>query len=167
MRMVVVLGLVLANAGCGESSTSTGGEDAAVPDAAPDGSVGVDATPDADVPDQSVPDAPVGDWVNLIAGDWTLPSGEEDYLCVRATVTEEMYIGAFRPVIPEGTHHTVLTMEDGNRPDGITSCSAGENGPRMIFGSGVGTPELNMPEGVAVRLPAGQQLLLNLHLLNA
>jgi hypothetical protein len=36
----------------------------------------------------------------------------------------------------------------------------------MIFGSGVGTDELLMPDGVAFRLQAGQQLLLNLHVYN-
>jgi hypothetical protein len=103
----------------------------------------------------------------LIEGDWTLPSGDEDYRCVRKTVAEDSWVSAFRPKLPTGTHHTVLTLEPtASEPDGITPCDAGTNGPHMIYGSGVGTTEFVMPEGVAVPIPAGAQLVLNLHLFN-
>jgi hypothetical protein len=36
----------------------------------------------------------------------------------------------------------------------------------MIFGSGVGTDTFDIPEGVVMKIRAGQQLLLNLHLFN-
>src|SRR6185436_19542555 len=39
-------------------------------------------------------------------------------------------------------------------------------GERAIYMSGVGSPEFELPEGVGVRLPAGTQVVLNLHLYN-
>lgn len=107
------------------------------------------------------------DYSMLIEGDWTVPSGDEDYSCVRKTVTEDAWVSAIRPMLPPGTHHTVLTLEtQPSEPDGTTHCDAGTNGPHMIYGSGVGTTEFVMPEGVAVPIPAGSQLVLNLHLFN-
>jgi hypothetical protein len=106
-------------------------------------------------------------WTTLIEGDWTLPSGEEDYLCVLKTLTEDVHVSAFRPLLPPGTHHTVLTLETNpTEPDGSFACDAGTNGPHMIYGSGLGTGEFTFPSGIAVPLKAGQQLVLNLHLFN-
>jgi hypothetical protein len=67
---------------------------------------------------------------------------------------------------PAGTHHGVLALDDGLRPDGTSRCTDTTLGTRMLFGSGVGTGELHLPEGTAVRLPAGQQIIMNLHLFN-
>lgn len=107
-----------------------------------------------------------GTWETLIEGEWSLPVGSEGYSCIVATVPEDMYVGAFRPVAPLGTHHTVLTV-GATQPDGIFACSAGTNGENMLYGSGVGTDPEYLPPGVAVKLSAGDKLLLNLHLFNA
>ena len=124
---------------------------------------GVDAPPGAI--DSAVPDG----WSVLLEGDWTLPAGQGDrYYCVYATVPRDMYIKAFRPLIPIGTHHTVLTLYSGASPaDGIHPCNVGTNGQSMIYGSGVGSPDFVFPQGVGLHLQAGQRLLLNLHLYNA
>jgi hypothetical protein len=107
-----------------------------------------------------------GGWQSLVSGDWTLPAGDEGYVCVRRTLPETIYVTAFRPLIPQGTHHTVLTVGGPNGADGTFPCGVGTNSDRMIFGSGVGTDDFYMPDGVAVRLEAGEQLNLNLHLYN-
>jgi len=52
-------------------------------------------------------------------------------------------------------------------PDGVFPFSGFVNEPYMIFGSGVGTGTFTFPPGVGVRIPAGQQLVLDLHLFNA
>lgn len=106
--------------------------------------------------------------VLLVEGSWTLPPSTEDYQCVRVTIPETMLVHSFVPIIPLGTHHTVLTIapNDGT-PDGQQSCNGFVNGPDMLYGSGVGTEPLVLPEGIAVRIPAGSQLLLNLHLFNS
>jgi hypothetical protein len=80
-----------------------------------------------------------------------------------------MYVTSFEAIIPFGTHHTLLTVgepQDG-KPDGIEPCNAGTNRTSSLFGSGVGTDTLYFPKGTAIRIPKGQQLLLNLHLYNA
>jgi hypothetical protein len=123
----------------------------------------VDAAP-KDI-DSAVPNG----WSVLLEGDWTLPAGKGDtYYCVYATVPRDMYIKAFKPLIPLGTHHTVLTLFSGSSPaDGIHLCNVGTNGQSMIYGSGVGSPDFVFPQGVGLHLKAGQRLLLNLHLYNA
>lgn len=144
-RIALALGLALALPACG------GG----------DGS-GDDTPIDAG----STVDAPEG-WQTLLQGDWQLAAGEEGYFCVYATVPRDVYIKAFRPIIPTGTHHTVLTKYSGSQADGVVRCTAGTNGQSMIYGSGVGSPDFTFPTGVGLHLPAGTRLLLNLHLFNA
>jgi len=123
----------------------------------------VDAAPGSI--DSAVPDG----WTSLLEGDWTVPAGSPDtYFCVYKTVPRDMYIKAFRPMIPPGTHHTVLTLYSGASPaDGVQPCNVGTNGQSMIYGSGVGSPDFVFPSGVGLHLKAGQRLILNLHLNNA
>ena len=124
-------------------------------------------SPTGDVDAAAGIDAAPGDWQSLMEGDWSLAAGEEGYYCVYATVPRDMYVKAFRPIIPNGTHHTVLTRYDGTTPDGIVRCGVNTNGQSMIYGSGVGSPDFVFPTGVGLHFTAGQRLLLNLHLYNA
>jgi hypothetical protein len=140
MRRVVILALLATCFGCG-----------------------TDVANEAADPDSGTPLS--GEWELLLDGEWSLIGGSEQYLCVVATVPEDMFVGAFRPIAPEGTHHTVLTRID-NRDDGDYPCGATSNGHNQIYGSGVGTQAFHYPPGVAVKLEAGEQLLLNLHLFN-
>ncbi len=116
----------------------------------------------------TLPDAGPGSdgYAILIEGAWTVPAGIEKYVCVRTTVTSDVWISAIRPVAPLGTHHTVLMLGAPDGPDGITDCSSSLVKP-AIYASGVGTLALEMPTGVAVHARPGQQLLLNLHLFNS
>lgn len=107
-----------------------------------------------------------GAWTELVTGTWELAPGNESYWCARLTVPETMWISGFRALAPTGTHHTVLTVADGGGSDGEQGCGPGTNEDAMLFASGVGTDDYNFPEGVAVELEAGQQLLLNLHVYN-
>lgn len=109
---------------------------------------------------------PPGDWVNLVGASWNLGAGTEGYYCSLLTVDEDMYVGAFRALAPEGTHHTVVTLSDSTQPDGEFDCDAGTLSDAMIFASGVGTDDLVLPPGVAFKIPAGKRVLLNLHLYN-
>ena len=109
------------------------------------------------------------EWKTIISGDWLVPPGDETYTCVRHTIQEDLFVTGFEAIAPLGTHHTLLTMgtpDEPDEPDGITSCSAGTNRTLSAFGSGVGTNPLHFPPGVALKIPAGTQLLLNLHLFN-
>jgi hypothetical protein len=154
LRAVLVVSTTL-TLSCGDGG---GDDDSTV---GPDGAVapGADADPNA-------PDAAPGEWTELVSGDWQMNPGNEGYVCVRKTIDQDMYISDFRAVAPEGTHHTVLTMGSPDGPDGVSGCGAGTNHEAMIYGSGVGTNPFSFPEGVAIHIPAGTQLLLNLHLFN-
>lgn len=153
-------------AACGDDATdemASSGTDAgaAEPDAA--------AMPDAHRPPQTGFLSDAGDgWLTLIEAEWELPANTESYVCARVTVPRDVYLNEFTPITPFGTHHTLLSLNDTpDAEDGVTDCGAGENGRQSIYGSGVGTEPRTMPEGIAMRLPAGSQLLLNLHLFNS
>ena len=143
----VLFALVLAPA-CSDDAGG-GGDDTTSPDA-----------------DPGAPDARPDGWLPLITSAWSIPPGEE-YRCERLTFDEDVWIKNFRSVIPQGHHHAVLTLEDSpGQPDGQTACDAGTNAPLMIYGSAPGTEDITMPDGVAIKVPAGSQLNLNLHLYN-
>lgn len=106
--------------------------------------------------------------LTLVSADWSLDPGAETYHCARVTITQELWIREFRPTAPEGTHHTVLSLDDApTQPDGVYPCTDPfEVAPRLLYGSGVGSMAQSLPDGVAIRLPEGSQVVLNLHLFN-
>jgi hypothetical protein len=94
------------------------------------------------------------EWTTLITADWQLASGSEKTSDVHTLVLEEdIYVGGIRPIAPMGTHHTVLA---------IGNLGAGN----VIYASGLGTNALMFPPGVGIKLPAGETLVLQLHLFN-
>src|SRR5689334_1869835 len=108
--------------------------------------------------------APAEQWTRLAEGDWTLDPGSEDpRWCKKIVLTEDIWISAMRPVHPLGTHHTTLSLVP---DDGSPTCTGSTFGPGLIYAAGLGTGELRMPKGVAMKLPAGQALLLGLHIYN-
>lgn len=160
--------LAVSSAGCEPSDDTRSGviSDAAAPerrDAAPPAQRDAATAERRDAAMHEEPDA---GWTTLIEGEWTMPAGTEGYVCARHTVTEDLFVNAFDAMSPPGTHHTLLTMGEPNAPDGIEPCGAGDNRTLTVFGSGVGTNPLHLPEGVALKIEKGTQLLLNLHLFN-
>jgi hypothetical protein len=131
-------------------------------------------TPDAPKPAQTPAAEPpkqadISDWRPLVDGAWELAGGEEGYRCARLTATDDLYIKEFQPIAPLGTHHTLLSVnEQPTGPDGIEACGANDNGHVTLLGSGVGENYSSgpLPEGVAYKIPKGQQVNLNLHLFN-
>lgn len=147
--LVGSLAVAVALGGCGGDGDDGSGD----PDAA--------ANVDAEIP---------SDYTRLIGREWTLPPGAADtYRCVRVTVPTETYITNIMAQAPLGTHHTVLSISDSRTsgPDGVYDCTVSELGMVMLYASGVGTSPLDFPDGVGVRVPAGTQIHLNLHLYNA
>jgi hypothetical protein len=117
--------------------------------------------------DAGPPDAPPG-WTELIARTWgPLPPGAETYECRRIQVPSEMWISGFRALSPLGTHHEVLTISTSASQLGDYDCSAGNLDFQMLYAAGVNTDDLTFPAGMAVHLPAGSYINLNLHLFNA
>lgn len=118
-------------------------------------------------PSAAGPDAGAGSsgYARLVDTTWTLPAATEKYLCVRQTVTTDVWIRTLRPVSPIGTHHSVLMTGAPDQPDGVEDCDSSLVKP-AIYASGLGSQDLDMPDGVAIHLEKGDQLLLNLHLFN-
>lgn len=114
-------------------------------------------------------DPPVADFQELLAADWELAPGTEQYLCARKTVAASELVGGWRSLAPAGTHHVLLTFspEPDGEPDGVTPCDVATLGAQTLWGTGVGTRDRILPEGVAMKLEGGGQLLMNLHLFNA
>lgn len=154
MRKFAVL-LAVFVLGCGSSGGSNSGDDTPI-DAA------VNGTPDA-------PPLPAG-YTRLVGRTWSLPAGATDtYRCIRYTVPTDTYITNITAQAPSGTHHTVLSISASNvaGPDGEYDCQVQTIGRPMIYASGVGTDPLDFPTNVGLKIPAGTQVHLNLHLFNA
>jgi hypothetical protein len=172
MRASTCVLFVLLCAGCGGSSDNDGGAGSSGSSGssgsggsgASGGAGGSSAGGGAGVGGSSGSGGQGGDWTTLIEGSWQVSSGSEKYWCVTKTITEDVYVTAFRAAAPTGTHHTLLLYGEGG-PDSEFPC-----GPTlqdsMLFASGVGSDDLAFPEGVAVKIPSGTQILLNLHLFN-
>jgi hypothetical protein len=140
------------------------------------GNTGDDGTGD----DQPAIDAPVTlpdspppppGYTRLIGRTWSLQPGQLDtYRCVRVTIPQDMYITNIMAQAPVGTHHTVLSIAGANGTsgtDGEQDCSVQTLGMVMLYASGVGTSPLDFPSSVGIKVQAGQQIHLNLHLFNA
>ena len=161
MRSTVVSSFLLAFAtsalavGCGNGGGAD--DDGADPDAATAVDAGIDG-----------PTIPPG-FTRLIGRSWSMSAGQPDtYRCVRITIPQDTYITAFAAQAPLGTHHTVLSVRDGQAgTDGEYDCGANSLDMNMLYASGVGTDVFDLPAGVGLKVKAGQQLNLNLHLFNA
>ena len=114
----------------------------------------------------------------LVDDTWSVDPGVESYYCKYLTLEKDLYISKFRPLMPRGAHHVVLGYQDPARPDGFVSavegvppttdaCTGLTFGDIFAFAGTYGTQELAMPDGVAVKIPAGKQLVLGLHFLNS
>jgi hypothetical protein len=119
------------------------------------------STPDADIPEG---------FSELIGRNWTIPPGEV-YRCVGIRVDRDYWISEFHTPNPTGEHHAVVTVADdpggfGGTQLGEYNCGVNTLGLEMMFASGVGTDNLALPEGTAIKVEAGQFVHLNLHLFN-
>lgn len=158
MQKLALLGLfAIAVVGCGGGGNpSDDGDDAPPTDS---GVV---------IPDSPPP--PPG-YTRLIGRTWTLPGGAlDEYRCVRITIPQDMYITNIMAQAPSGTHHTVLSIAGANGTagtDGEQNCAVNTIGMVMLYASGVGTSPLDFPTNVGIKIAAGTQIHLNLHLYNA
>jgi hypothetical protein len=148
-RLATTLGLSALLLGCGGGGGGGDDGNGNNSDAAPGG----DATTAVDAGTTPQVDADVNGlvWTPLITGDWTLPAGGEYPSDNHSIVLDrDIYVGAIRPIDPAGTHHTLLD----------------NGGAGVIYASGVGTNELIFPAGVGLKLSAGTELNLQLHVFN-
>lgn len=137
--------------GCsGENAKARRAGSATPPDGSLSGTGGKSSEGDASEP-----------YARLIDGAWSLQPGEEKKnVCITKVLTDDVYIHAIRALQPAGTHHTVLTISKGAN-DCLTSVVEG-----AVYVAAVGSNGITMPEGVAMKLPAGSTLGLSLHIFN-
>jgi len=106
-------------------------------------------------------------WQRLMEVDWELAPGSEGYRCMTFTIPREVHVIAFNPRSPLGTHHSTYGISATPAgPDQVVACGVGNTGERRLQGSGVGSQPNELPEGVAMPLREGAQIMMNLHLFN-
>ena len=97
-----------------------------------------------------------------------LEPGQERYGCYRMNVDQDAFITKIETSAAPGVHHQVLGVTDQSEPEGASECaspvlSASES---WLFVGNSSPLALAMPTDVAYRIPAGRQLVLQMHLFN-
>lgn len=162
-----------ADSSADESASSDGDASDSEGDGAIDAAADHDDVDDSGVVPREKP--PASAFKELMAYDWELPAGKEQYYCVYKTVEEDVWLTDLEPIQPAGTHHVTLGFvengpEDGvieaGDPDAEVPCTGVSLGDQLIYSAVLNTPGISMPQGVALKVPAGSQLLLSVHIFN-
>lgn len=101
---------------------------------------------------------------------YTLKPGDEKYFCYTMDLPadRETVITELSPTYGKATHHFGMYYTIAAEPNGFSEC------PLLVketwiplYGGGVDSGPLKLPQGAGFRLGKGQQILIQLHLLNA
>ena len=114
---------------------------------------------------------PAGDTFEFDTPDYTVKSGEEvTYMCftTRVPADAKMFITEVEPIYGKAIHHLGIYQTIGSdEPEGVFNCpELSKDNWLPIYGGGIESGTLKMPEGAALSVPAGGQILVQLHLLN-
>jgi hypothetical protein len=122
-------------------------------------------------PDPTVTSTPEGTQYSFDTSTYSLkPSEEVRYLCFTTRLPKdvETVITEITPKYGRAIHHLGIYQTLAPEPDGAFDC------PQLVretwlplYGGGVESGTLKLPEGTGFHLPKGQQVLVQLHLLNA
>src|SRR5687768_6429705 len=130
------------------------------------GSSGDDDAQDAaiDIPDAAIEPG----YEPLILRSWSLNPSNEDHVCKRIKIAQDTYVSGFKPIVPNGTHHALITMSMNPGPLGdVEPCEPTTHDRQLLFGGGAGTSEeMPFPDGVAIKLPKDAYVTMNLHIFN-
>jgi hypothetical protein len=122
----------------------------------------------------SAPPGPPGIAVDSASGELVfrttalaLEAGKESYTCFAATLDQDVVIDGFSKTSQPFVHHAQFIKALLPEPDGISTCNEQFKLTWLpIFLAGNGASELRFDQGVGHVLPAGTQLVLQMHLLN-
>jgi hypothetical protein len=107
------------------------------------------------------------DQVVFRTGEFTVPSGEERYLCFPADVGETFKVDRFSYSSTTTVHHFLFARTLAPEPEGFTECDVLFKPTwEVVFAAGVGDSDLTLPDGAAQEFEQGDQMLVQLHLLN-
>jgi hypothetical protein len=156
-----------ANGSKGDEQTQSpgDGDGGDQPDAQP--SDQPDAEP-GDEPEQE-PGIHVGEQeVTFRTDAFTLEPGQERYLCYAATTEDELVIDGYHSAGAPYLHHVIFSRATAPEPEGFSECDTLFRYTwQPLFLTGAGASELDFPENNGHKIPAGTQLVVQLHLLNA
>ena len=95
-------------------------------------------------------------------------AGEEAYTCYGITLEQDVVIDGFRKSAQQSVHHAQFFEALWPEPEGESVCNEQFKLTWLpIFLAGAGASELRFDEGVGHVIPAGTQLVLQMHLFNA
>ena len=106
--------------------------------------------------------------VTIAMEPWTVEPGEDRIWCRTMKLPSDVTldVSRIRITMPEGSHHFILYRTNQDLPDAFGDCN--EMNRTFVTGSQTaGTYEIDYPEGKAVPLFAGEQLILESHYANA
>ena len=121
----------------------------------------------------AVPDAATADarlvLTPLITRSWTVNFGVfDEYACTSFVTDSDIYVHSFHFEEALGIHHVILSITDQpNIPIGDYDCSGANYDSKVLYADDGSTPDFALPNGVAMKIPAGSHINLLLHLFNA
>jgi hypothetical protein len=101
---------------------------------------------------------------------YTLKPGDEKYFCYTMNLPSdrETVITELTPTYGKATHHFGMYYTIAAEPEGFSECPVLVRETWIpLYGGGVDSGPLKLPAGAGFRLGKGQQVLIQLHLLNA
>jgi Copper type II ascorbate-dependent monooxygenase, C-terminal domain len=109
--------------------------------------------------------------MQLVTTPVTLATAAEQYTCWSFKVPDNgaiSVVGLDNQVPTQGIHHwAVFTNTDPVTNPGPYECATMGISWGLVSGGGLGTPGVHFPDNVAMKLPAGQHIIFQLHMLNA
>ena len=131
-------------------------------------SSGDDQGPEILVPD--LPDAPT-DGARLVSPVFSVPPGAEKFMCMRIPfdVPEDMYVKQSTIYQMEGGHHVMVVYMPPGAPveDAPHECGDADMGNMRLIGVGTAAGRgITLPDGVAMKIPAGSRIFTQSHYLN-
>jgi hypothetical protein len=98
---------------------------------------------------------------------FTVTPGDERYLCWTYKTTEALKINEVSFAGGPGVHHIIFAKTTSPEPESFSECEVlFKPSWQQMFTTGAGAAKLTLPAGTAHEVPAGTQLLVQLHLLN-
>lgn len=104
---------------------------------------------------------------------YILQPGEETVDCyyLKTPNTTDVYVGGYQLSLRQGSHHFNVDINTTAQPDGLAICGANDNAPGLLGGTTVPVADERVdpaPEnaGLAVKLAANSQAVLNFHVIN-